>query len=74
MSQATKVAINGAAGRMGRELVIACQRNDALVLAAAGFAAAAFPLPLPLLCLSAWTQPRQAPSVQAQTQVFPSMA
>lgn len=35
MSQATKVAINGAAGRMGRELVIACQRNDALALAAA---------------------------------------
>jgi 4-hydroxy-tetrahydrodipicolinate reductase len=31
----TRVAINGAAGRMGRELVIACQRNDALTLAAA---------------------------------------
>ena len=31
----TRVAINGAAGRMGRELVIACQRNDQLTLAAA---------------------------------------
>ncbi|MES1932348.1 Dihydrodipicolinate reductase [Salinisphaera shabanensis T35B1] len=31
----TRVAINGAAGRMGRELVIACQRNEALTLAAA---------------------------------------
>ncbi|MES1951825.1 dihydrodipicolinate reductase [Salinisphaera sp. S4-8] len=31
----TRVAINGAAGRMGRELIIACQRNDALTLAAA---------------------------------------
>ena len=31
----TRVAINGAAGRMGRELVVACQRNDALTLAAA---------------------------------------
>ena len=31
----TRVAINGAAGRMGRELVIACQRNAALTLAAA---------------------------------------
>jgi len=30
-----RVAINGAAGRMGRELIVACQRNDALVLAAA---------------------------------------
>ena len=30
----TRVAINGAAGRMGRELVIACQRNEALTLAA----------------------------------------
>lgn len=30
-----RVAINGAAGRMGRELVIACQRNEALVLTAA---------------------------------------
>lgn len=31
----TRVAINGAAGRMGRELVIACQRNAKLTLAAA---------------------------------------
>lgn len=31
----TRVAINGAAGRMGRELVIACQRSEALTLAAA---------------------------------------
>lgn len=31
----TRVAINGAAGRMGRELIIACQRNDQLTLAAA---------------------------------------
>ena len=31
----TRVAINGAAGRMGRELVIACQRNSSLTLAAA---------------------------------------
>jgi len=30
-----QVAVNGAAGRMGRELVIACQRNEALKLAAA---------------------------------------
>lgn len=30
-----RVAINGVAGRMGRELVIACQRNQALTLAAA---------------------------------------
>lgn len=30
-----RVAVNGAAGRMGRELVIACQRNEALTLAAA---------------------------------------
>jgi len=31
----TRVAINGVAGRMGRELVIACQRNDSLQLVAA---------------------------------------
>ncbi|GAB3682395.1 4-hydroxy-tetrahydrodipicolinate reductase [Salinisphaera aquimarina] len=31
----TRIAINGAAGRMGRELVIACQRNESLELAAA---------------------------------------
>lgn len=31
----TGVAINGVAGRMGRELVVACQRNDALELVAA---------------------------------------
>lgn len=31
----TRVAINGVAGRMGRELVIACQRNPALTLVAA---------------------------------------
>lgn len=31
----TRVAINGAAGRMGRELVIACARRDDLTLAAA---------------------------------------
>lgn len=30
-----RVAINGVAGRMGRELVVACQRNDALELVAA---------------------------------------
>lgn len=30
-----QVAVNGAAGRMGRELIIACQRNDALELSAA---------------------------------------
>lgn len=30
-----RVAINGAAGRMGRELIVACQRNDSLELAAA---------------------------------------
>ncbi|MDA3920316.1 MAG: 4-hydroxy-tetrahydrodipicolinate reductase [Salinisphaera sp.] len=30
-----RVAINGVAGRMGRELVVACQRNEALALAAA---------------------------------------
>lgn len=31
----TRVAINGAAGRMGRELITACSRRDDLVLAAA---------------------------------------
>src|SRR5690625_2547720 len=31
----TRDAINGAAGRMGRELIIACLRRDDLVLAAA---------------------------------------
>lgn len=31
----TRVAINGVAGRMGRELVVACQRNDTLQLVAA---------------------------------------
>ncbi|ROO32470.1 4-hydroxy-tetrahydrodipicolinate reductase [Salinisphaera orenii] len=35
MAKPVKVAINGAAGRMGRELVIACLRNEALALAAA---------------------------------------
>ncbi len=31
----TRVAINGAAGRMGRELIVACLRHDGLTLAAA---------------------------------------
>lgn len=35
MSTPVRVAINGAAGRMGRELVIACLRNETLALAAA---------------------------------------
>lgn len=34
-SARTRVAINGAAGRMGRELIVACQRNESLELAAA---------------------------------------